>query len=404
MLCAAVLLAGAAVAAHAVADKPLPAMHDGLVVSGGGPYSHEGELFVQGKVALSHLTLDLAGPICVAAGASLTLDHVKLLVSDPPSARNGVSGLRCEGPAHVVVRNSTMAPVGTAHPMWGLRGEVDVSNFDTVNSEFHLDHAKARLDNLKIFELEISNQSQVTARGLDLVFLSTHAGPDDQLRFADIPVEKKFSQTLTLGSGARAEIADSRLQIFLLYLHGKASASLSHLDRVQLALFPECAGTLRLPHGRLGTDDRPALFPAPGSSDCPFHLSLIDVNVDTWDVYASGHAALTFEDSLIDELVAGGDAQIKVRDSTLYADWLGLSGDARLEVENSTVGALGLAKERPDLATSEIQAGGRSFARFSGVRFDCGIVATDQAHVEIVHPAAAPKFTRHSGSAEIVTK
>ncbi len=97
----------------------------------------------------------------------MKLDGVHLLVSDPDGAPNGTSGLKCDGPAHVLVRRSTMAPEGTAHPMWGLKGDVHVDGFETTNSEFHLDHARARLDGLKIFELEISNESQVTAKGVE---------------------------------------------------------------------------------------------------------------------------------------------------------------------------------------------------------------------------------------------
>src|SRR5947209_4589009 len=83
---------------------------------------------------------------------------------------------------HVVVRNSTMEPAGSAHPMWSLHGDVDVDGFTTTNSEFHLNGVQARLNRLKIFELEISQRSHVIAKGLDLVFLSTHSSDDDHLR------------------------------------------------------------------------------------------------------------------------------------------------------------------------------------------------------------------------------
>ena len=145
-------------------------MHDGAVLTGPGEFRHDGELFIQGKVTLRQMTLALHGPIRVAAGATLELDDVHLVVSDPDGAPNGTSGLRCEGPAHVIVRHSTMAPAGSAHPMWQLQGDVDVDDFATTNSEFHLNRVEARLDRLKIFELEISHQSRVTANGLDLVF------------------------------------------------------------------------------------------------------------------------------------------------------------------------------------------------------------------------------------------
>lgn len=388
-------------AAMASAQTPLPGLHDGAVLSGPGEFRHDGELHVQGRVKLQNMTLHLHGPIRVEAGATLELDGVHLLVSDPDGAPNGVSGLRCEGPAHVIVRRSAMAPVGSAHPMWLLNGDIDVDEFDTKNSEFHLNHARARLNSLKIFELEISHESQVTARGLDLVFLSTHTGDDDRLQFSNIPADRSFSRKLQLGSGAQAQLTDARLQFFLLYMHGGSSADLAHMDRVQLALSPDCEGTLRLPKGRLGTSAAPAIFPAPASSDCTFRIRLNDVNVDTWDVYAGGHANLTLEDSQVDELVASDHAKITVRHSTLYADWLGIAGDAGVSVEDSTVGALSLAAQRPDLATSQIRVSGHGRASFSRVRFDCGILAEDDAIVSVAHAVVAPKYTRQSGRATI---
>ena len=137
----------------------LPSVHDGLVLSGPGEFLHEGELFVQGRVTLRNLTLHLAGPIRVAEDATLEFDNVHLLVSDPEGAPNGTSGLRCEGPAHIIIRQSTMTPLGSAHPMWLLKGELDLDGFATTNSEFHLDHVRARLNRLKIFELEMQWQS-----------------------------------------------------------------------------------------------------------------------------------------------------------------------------------------------------------------------------------------------------
>ena len=138
---------------------------------------------------------------------------MNLTVSDPEGAPNGTSGLRCEGPARVIVRHSTMIPAGSAHPMWGLRGDVEVDGFATTNSEFHLNQAEARLDQLKIFELEISIKagSQRTD-SRPLVFLSTHSADDDHLRFENIPVDRPFTQTLELGSGAHAELHDARIQ------------------------------------------------------------------------------------------------------------------------------------------------------------------------------------------------
>ncbi|MGB7189336.1 MAG: hypothetical protein WBD10_04315, partial [Acidobacteriaceae bacterium] len=258
--------------AIAAAERPLPPLHDGAVLTGPGEFRHDGELFVQGKVTLKDMTLDLHGPIRVAAGATFELDDVHLVISDPDGAPNGTSGLHCDGPAHIIVRRSTMVPAGTAHPMWQLRGNLDVDGFTTSNSEFHLKRVRARLNRLKIFELEISDESQVTARGLDLVFLSTHSSDTDHLQFTDIPVDRAFTRKLKLGSGARAELVDSRIQIFLLYIHGHAEADLAHMDRVQLAIFPDCEGTLRLPRGRLGSAAKPAVFPDPNRSNCQFHI------------------------------------------------------------------------------------------------------------------------------------
>jgi hypothetical protein len=396
-------LALMSLSAVAIAEKPLPPISDGAVLSGPGEFRHEGELFIQGRVTLKQMTLNLHGPIRVAAAATLVLEDVHLIVSDPEGAANGVSGLHCEGPAHIVVRHSTMAPAGTAHPMWGLQGEVEVDGFATSNSEFHLNGVKAQLNQLKIFELEISHQSQVTARGLDLVFLSTHTSEDDHVRFENIPVDKPFTQTLALGSGAHAQLADARIQIFLLYMHGHAEAQLAHIDRVQLAISPQCDGALRLRKDRLGSASAPAIIPDTKSSNCPFRISLNDVNVDTWDVYASGHSKLSFEDSQIDELIVSDYASISVHHSNVFADWLGVSADASVAIEDSTVGALSLASQRHDLATSQIRISGHGRASFSKVRFDCGIVASDNASVTITQSVTPPKYTRHSGNAIIKT-
>jgi hypothetical protein len=383
------------------AELPLPPLHDGAVLSGPGEFRQDGVLLVQGKVTLKQMTLALHGPIRVAAGATLELDDVHLVVSDPDGAPNGTSGLRCDGPAHVIVRRSTMAPAGSAHPMWSLQGQVEIDGFATTNSEFHLDHAQANLNNFKIFELEISHQSRVTAHALDLVFLSTHSGDDDHLRFERIPVDRAFTRTLDLGSGAHAELTDARIQLFLLYVQGHADATLAHIDRVQLAISPQCNGTLELPKGRLGSAQALAQFPDPAKSNCAFRIYLDDVNVDTWDVYASGQSKLTLEDSQIDELVATDHAAINVHHSDVYADWLVAAGDATINIENSTVGALRLATGRPDLATSQIRVSGRGHASFTGVRFDCGIVAEDDATVSITHPTTPPKYARHSGNSVI---
>jgi hypothetical protein len=388
-------------AGAAPARQTLPPLHDGAILQGPGEFRHDGELFVQGKITLKNMNLALHGPIRVAAGATLELDEVQLQIWDPDGAPNGVSGLRCEGPAHIIVRHSTMVPAGSAHPMWGLQGQVDVDGFATVNSEFHLNKAQARLNQLKIFELEISHASTVTANGLDLVFLSTHTSDDDHVRFENVPVDRPFSRTLALGSGAHADLAATRIQFFLLYVHGHAEAQLARMDRVQLAIAPECDGTLRLPRGRSGSAAAPAVFPNPAESNCPFRISLNDVNVDTWDVYAAGQAKLTLENSQIDELVAGGHAEIHVRKSDVYADWLAVAGDAAMHIEDSTVGALRLAADRPDLATSQVRVSGHGSATFDRVRFDCGIVAQDQGQVSITRPLTAPKYMRRTGEARI---
>jgi hypothetical protein len=401
VLCLLVLFTGSAFAS---AQKPLPPLHDGIVLSGPGPFRHDGELFIEGKVTLRNMTLQLHGPIRVAAGATLELESVNLLVSDPDAAQNGTSGLRCEGPAHVIVRRSSMSPVGTAHPMWFLKGSIDVDGFATINSEFHLDHVQGRLNDLKIFELEISRQSSVTARGLNLVFLSTHTSDDDHLRFENIPADRAFTRDLQLGSGAHAQLTDTRIQLFLLYVQGNSSADLAHVGRVQLGLLPDCKGTLRLSKGRLGSSGEPAIFPAAGTSNCPFHITLNDVNVDTWDVYAGGHSQLTLQDSEIDELIASDHANITVRNSNVFADWLGVAGDATVSIEDSTVGALRLAAKRPDLATSQIRVSGRAHAAFSRVRFDCGMLAQDEATVSISHSLQPPLYARQSGHAVIRTE
>lgn len=396
-----ILLTPLAISNWSIAERPLPSLHDGDVVSGPGTFRHDGELFVQGKVTLRQMTLALHGPIRVAAGAVLEFDDVHLLVSDPEGAPNGTSGLRCEGPAQIVVRRSTMAPVGSAHPMWQLQGNVDVEGFDTSNSEFHLNRVQARLNQFRIFELEISHESRVVAHDLNLVFLSTQSSDDDHLRFANIPVDRSFTQSLQLGSGAFAELNDTRIQFFLLYLHGHSDASLAHMDRVQLAIFPDCSGKLFLTKGRMGSARAPIVFPNSAHSDCPFHIALNDVNVDTWDVYAAGHARLVLEDSQIDELVASDHAEIDVRDSDLYADWLEISDGASIHVENSTVGALRLASRRADLATSQIRVSGHGRASFSRIRFDCGIVAGDEAAVTISNAVTKPTYMRHSGHSMI---
>jgi hypothetical protein len=70
-------------------------------------------------------------------------------------------------------------------------------------------------------------------------------------------------------------------------------------------------------------------------------------------------------------------------------------------VERSTVGALHLANERPDLATSQVRLSGRSRSVFSQVRFDCGIVASDASSAEIESAVVPPQYARLSGEATV---
>jgi hypothetical protein len=285
--------------------------------------------------------------------------------------------------------------------MWGLQGDLSVDGFDTTNSEFHLDHVRATLKDLRIFELEISHDSHVVADHLDLVFLSTHTGERDEISFSDIATGQSFSRKLNMGSGATAEFKDTRAQLFLLYVHGSSSVQLHHVGRTQLAFFPRCAGKLQLRHGHLGTKEAPFIVPEGGDSDCPFRFTLDDVDVDTWDVYAGGDANLMFHDSVIDELNANDRANLVIRDSELYADWMAVAQQAQVRIENSTVGALRLAQQRPDLATSQIRLSGQSHSVFSHVRFDCGIVAGDSATAELLDLVVPPKYVRTTGKAVV---
>jgi hypothetical protein len=389
-------------ASDADRERPLPALRDGSVVSGPGTFRQESPLRIDGHVRLENLTLKLSAPIVVARGAKFELKGVHLIVSDRPGSANGSSNLRCEGPAGFLISDSTMVTNDSAHPIWSLEGELNVGNFQTENAEFHLSKSKAALDRLKIFELEISHASHVAAKHLRLVFLSTHSSEDDHLLFEDVPTDKPFTKKLAMGSGAEAELEDTQLQFFLLYIHGHADATLRGMERVQLAMFSDCQGRMELPRGRLGSLEAPAVFPQPGKSNCPFSFTLQNVNVDSWDVYASGHADLTFERSEIDELNADGAAKLVLHDSEIYADWMAVGGEAQVRVEGGSVGALRLAKERPDLATSQIRLGGHSKTIFTQVRFDCGIVASDQAWVKIAHPSIPPEYIHRSGRAEIL--
>lgn len=350
------------------------------------------------------IDLDLRGPITVSAGADLELQDVRIRVSDPADSANGTSNLRCEGPARITIRHSKMTAVGSAHPIWWLKGTLTVDDFQTVNAEFHLDHAKAQLANFSIFELEISHSSQVMGKLLRLVFLSTHTDDDERLEFSDIPADRPFSRKLRMGSLAEADLTDTSAQLFLLYVHGKSQVDLKHIGRAQLAIFPRCHGMLTLGRGVLGSAASPAVIPDTNATDCPFRLRLIDVNVDTWDVYAGENADLTFTNSVIDELTANGRAKVSVRDSDIYADWLSWAGDAKLNVENSTVGAQRLAAQRPDLATSQVRLAGNSEAIFDQVKFDCGIVAAQNSSLLIRNPVISPTYIRQMDSAKVETE
>jgi hypothetical protein len=388
----------------AFGQKTLPELKDGTVIDENIEFRHDGPLLISGRVKLRGISLDLRGPITVASRADLELEDVHIKVSDPPASPNGTSSLRCAGPAKITIRKSTMTTEGSAHPIWWLQGDLSVDDFQTKNSEFHLDHAQATLENFAIFELEISHSSHVVGRHLHLVFLSTHTGNDDKIEFSDIPADQSFSRKLRMGSLASADLIDTTAQFFLLYVHGSSDVRLSHIGRAQLAIAPACKGTLKLPHGAVGSTKTPVTVPEPGASNCPFRLQLSEVNVDTWDVYAGGAADLTFTDSVIDELTADGQAKVAVRDSDIYADWLSLAGEAELQVDHSTVGALRLAEQRPDLATSEVRVNSHSHAIFDHVKFDCGVVATGDSSIVIRDSVTSPKYIRRSDRANVKTE
>lgn len=384
-----------------LAQKELPELRDGTVIDEKTEFRHDGPLLISGKIKLRGISLNLSGPISVSSGAELELQDVNLKVSDPQASANGASGLRCQGPAKIKITHSTMTAVGSAHPIWWLKGDVTVDNFQTTNSEFHLDHVHAAFDNLSIFELEISHSSRVVARHLRLVFLSTHTGDNDKLEFSDIPVDRAFSRKLRLGSLASADLTDTTAEFFLLYVHGSSQVSLNRIGRAQLAIAPACRGSFTLPHGLVGSAKAPVTIPETGASDCPFRLRLSEVNADTWDVYAGGDADLTFSKSVIDELTGNGHAQLTVRDSDIYADWLSLDGDAERRVDHSTVGAQRLAAQRPDLATSQARISGHSRATFNHVTFDCGVVATENSTTVIRDSVTPPKYIRRSDPATV---
>lgn len=350
------------------------------------------------------IDLDLRGPVTLASGTELELENVSIRVSDPPDSPNGTSALHCEGPVQISIRHSKMTTVGGAHPIWRLQGNVMVDDFQTMNSEFHLDHAEAHLTNFKIFELEISRASKAIGKHLHLVFLSTHTDDDERLEFSDIPADHSFSRNLRMGSQAQADLTDTSAQLFLVYVHGKSEVTLSRIGRAQLAIFPTCKGRFSLPHGVVGSAGSPVVIPEANASDCPFRLRLADVNADTWDVYSGGDADLQLAHSTIDELTADGHAQVSVRDSEIYADWLSVAGTAHMNVERSTVGAQRLALQRPDLATSEVRVGGHGEAIFDQVKFDCGIVAAGDSKVVVRNPATFPKYIRQADRASVSTE
>src|SRR6185437_2436228 len=143
----------------AFGQKNLPDLNDGTVIDEKTEFRHDGPLTVSRRVKLKGISLDLRGPINMASGADLELEDVNIQVSDPPDSPNGTSGLRCDGPAKISIHRSTMVPQGGAHPIWQLKGDLVVDDFQTKTSEFHLDHVQASLENFTIFELEISRSS-----------------------------------------------------------------------------------------------------------------------------------------------------------------------------------------------------------------------------------------------------
>ena len=392
------------VVSPAFGQKTLPELKDGTIIEEKAEFRHDGPLLISGRVELKGISLDLRGPITVASGSDLELENVHIKVSDPPGSPNGTSNLRCAGPATISIHNSTMTAEGSAHPIWWLKGNVSVDGFQTKNSEFHLDHAEATLENFAIFELEISHASRAVARHLQLVFLSTHTGDDDKLEFSDIPADHPFSRKLQMGSLASADLTDTTAHFFLVYVHGSSDVRLNRIGRAQLAIMPACKGSLKLPHGLVGSTNKPVTVPEPGASNCPFRLQLNEVNADTWDVYSGGNADLTFTNSVIDELTGDGQAKLTVRDSEVYADWLSLAGEAQLQIDHSTVGALRLAKDRPDLTTSEVRVGGHSRATFDHVNFDCGVVGLGNSSTVIRDSVRSPKYIRQTDSATVKTE
>jgi hypothetical protein len=374
--------------------RPLPPLTDGVTVVGPGAYSFSGELTVAGTVTLRDLTLYLTGPAQVRAGAQFTLDRVHLVIADPPGSPNGTSRLTCDGPAHLIVSDSSLRPSGAAHPIWRWQGSVEMRRFQTHNAELRLSQTEAILEDTHYFELEISGGSNVRASRVSVVFLSTRNGPDEDLTFAQIPAARAFSSHLALGEGSSAAWDDSRLEILLVYLRGTARALFERVERTQIAFMLEGgSGTYRLPRGRLGTAAAPYRVPSPGDGVAGGPgVTLIDTGVDTWDAYISGGPGTRyrFVESVIDELIVRGSAEVQVERSLLYADWLKLQDDAVLEVNDSTVGALSLAPERPDLATSQVALDGRARGHFHRVRFDCGILAREDSVVTLEEAVAPP--------------
>jgi hypothetical protein len=390
--------------------RPLPPLRDGAVISGPGAFVQAGDLTMEGAVTLRDLTLHLTGRTRVREGAHLTLQGVHLVVSDPPGAPNGTSSLLCEGPARLHVAGCSLRAVGAAHPMWWWQGHVEMRRFATYNAELHLRHAEAILEDTRYFELDISEGSAVQARRCSAVFLSTRTAQDERIHLAGIPARRPFSARLSLGGGSSATWDDSSLEIFLIYIYGATQAHLERVERAQIALvLGDGRGAYRLPRGLLGTPDAPYVVPDQGAAATGGpRVRLVEVGVDTWDVYLSGGPGTrySFQDSRIDEMVVGGQAQAEVAGSLLYADWLVVRDDARLWVRDSTVGALDLAEAelRPDLATSQVKVDGTARARFERVRFDCDIHAAGTSTVELVQTRAEPRSLATSEGARIIAQ
>ena len=62
----------------ALGQKPLPALQNGTVIDEKTEFRHDGSLLIAGHVKLKGISLDLRGPVTVAAGADLELEDVNI--------------------------------------------------------------------------------------------------------------------------------------------------------------------------------------------------------------------------------------------------------------------------------------------------------------------------------------